>query len=239
MTFWITTQRWTALTLMVGVGLVVLAGCGGHSSMQSGQDSDGSTAQVQTTETNPDGTVKLKGEEEGGATFDEKKADHDAAEAAKAAALPSGSTRSGAGKLTTVTVREGDTLWTLAARKDVYGSRWLYPLILQANKDRIKDPNHLEVGMQLVVPRDVSDPKVEIAKEQAMTGELLDGSPLAGASSASATALSSAAAAAAAADGYVPRPVKHHSNIVLWVLLAAMLGAGGWWLWSRRDSANG
>ena len=220
--------------MVAGVGLALLSGCGGHSSMQSGQDSDGATAQVQPTDTNADGTVKLKGEEEGGATFDEKKADHDASEAAKAAALPSGSTRSGAGKLDTVTVREGDTLWTLAARKDVYGSRWLYPLILQANKDRIKDPNHLEAGMQLVVPRDVPDPKVEIAKEQAMTGELLEGSPQAGA----AASTSVSAAPVAAADGYVPRPVKHHSNIGLWVLLAAMLGAGGWWLWSRRDNAN-
>ena len=202
--------------------------------MQSGQDSDGSTAQVQPSETNADGTVKLKGEEEGGATFDEKKADHDASAAAKAAALPSGSTRSGAGKLSTVTVREGDTLWTLSARKDVYGSRWLYPLILQANKDRIKDPNHLEAGMQLVVPRDVPDPKVEIAKEQAMTGELLEASPQAGAS----VAASASASPAAAAEGYVPRPVKHHSNIGLWILLAVMLGVGGWWLWSRRDNAN-
>jgi hypothetical protein len=133
-----------------------------------------------------------------------------------------------------VTVKEGETLMTIAARKDVYGSKWLYPLILQANKDRIKDPNHLEVGVQLVIPRDVPDPKVEIAKEQAMTGELLDGSPLAGA----AVATPSAVPTVAVAEPFVPRPVKHHSNIGLWILLAVMLGVGGWWLWSRRDSAN-
>jgi LPXTG-motif cell wall-anchored protein len=32
--------------------------------------------------------------------------------------------------------------------------------------------------------------------------------------------------------------MKHHSNIGLWVVLALMVGAGGWWLWSRRESAN-
>jgi hypothetical protein len=236
MTPWIITQRTTALAIFGCVGLALLAGCGGHSSMQSGQNSDDNAAQVQTTDGSGDtSTVRLKGEEEGGATFDEKKADHDAAEAARAAALPSGSTRSGAGKVQTVTVKEGDTLMTIAARKEVYGSKWLYPLILQANKDRIKDPNHLEVGVQLVVPRDVPDPKVEIAKEQAMTGELLDGTPLAGA----AVSATANAVPTVVADTYVPRPVKHHSNLGLWILLAVLLGAGGWWLWSRRDSANG
>jgi hypothetical protein len=233
MSFWITTQRSAVLALVACVGFALMTGCGGHSSMQSGQSSDDAVAQVQPTDSGQDSTVKLKGEEEGGATFDEKKADHDAAEAAKAAALPSGSTRSGSGKLETVTVKAGDTLMTLAARKDVYGSKWLYPLILQANKDRIKDPNHLEVGVQLVIPRDVPDPKVEIAKEQAMTGELLDGSPLAGAA-----VPTPAAAPTVVADTYVPRPMKHHSNIGLWVVLALMVGAGGWWLWSRRESAN-
>ncbi|HXB97534.1 MAG TPA: LysM peptidoglycan-binding domain-containing protein [bacterium] len=202
--------------------------------MQSGQNTDETSAQVQPTDSAQDSTVKLKGEEEGGATFDEKKADHDAAEAARVAALPSGSTRSGAGKLETVTVKPGDTLKSIAARKDVYGSQYLYPLILQANRDRIKDPNHLEAGVQLVIPRDVPDPKVEIAKEQAMTGELLDVSPLPGTLSPT----PAVAAQGAAPETYVPRPVKHHSNLGLWILLALMLGAGGWWLWSRRDQNN-
>jgi hypothetical protein len=237
MTFRMTTQRSAALAILAGAVLALLSGCGGHSSMQSGQNTDENVAQVQPTDGtgNPDATVKLKGEEEGGATFDEKKADHDAAEAARAAALPSGSTRSGAGKLETVTVRAGDTLKSIAARKDVYGSQYLYPLILQANKDRIKDPNHLEAGVQLIIPRDVPDPKVEIAKEQAMTGELLDGSPLGGAAVA---APSPGAVPTVVADTYVPRPVKHHSNVGLWILLAVVLGAGGWWLWARRDNAN-
>jgi hypothetical protein len=89
-----------------------------------------------------------------------------------------GSTRRGPGKVTKVTVRHGDTWWKIAERKDVYGSGWLYPLIYKANRALVAHPADLRAGMVLRVPRDVPDPDVEKAEEEAMTGQFVDQSPL-------------------------------------------------------------
>lgn len=89
-----------------------------------------------------------------------------------------GSTRDGQGKSAWVLVRPGDTLWNIAARRDVYGSGWIYPLLYYANQSRIPDPNHLTSGLRLKIPRNVPDVQVEKAEEVAMTGQILDTSPL-------------------------------------------------------------
>jgi nucleoid-associated protein YgaU len=122
----------------------------------------GDEDQTGKIETNAGDTpTRLQGEDEGvaQASFDE------AEKARRLANLPQGNTKSGHGKLRTVTTKAGDTLWKLAERKDIYGSGWLYPLILKANQDVIKDPNHLEIGLKLKIPRDVPAVQEEIAKE--------------------------------------------------------------------------
>lgn len=48
------------------------------------------------------------------------------------------------------TVKSGDTLGKLA--KDIYGDVKLYPKIFDANKDQLKDPDHIKVGQVLKLP---------------------------------------------------------------------------------------
>lgn len=49
-----------------------------------------------------------------------------------------------------LTVREGDSLWRLAAR--LYGDGRLWPRLWQANRDRLADPQQLRPGLTLTVP---------------------------------------------------------------------------------------
>jgi nucleoid-associated protein YgaU len=65
--------------------------------------------------------------------------------------------RPGASKPTQVkkyTVKSGDSLWKIAARKDVYGDGNKWRKIYDANKKTIgKNPNKIKVGMKLVIPK--------------------------------------------------------------------------------------
>lgn len=53
-------------------------------------------------------------------------------------------------KDTTYTVKSGDTLWNIA--KKFYGNGSKYTLIYEANKDKIQNPNKIQVGQVLVIP---------------------------------------------------------------------------------------
>lgn len=62
-------------------------------------------------------------------------------------------TKSTITKKKTYTVKKNDTLWKIAARKDVYGNGSKYMTIYNANKKVIgKNPNKLQVGMKLIIP---------------------------------------------------------------------------------------
>ena len=50
----------------------------------------------------------------------------------------------------THTVKNGDTLWSIA--KSYYGDGSKYPKIVDVNKDLIKNPNVIQNGWQLVIP---------------------------------------------------------------------------------------
>ncbi len=52
----------------------------------------------------------------------------------------------------TYTVQSGDSLWKIA--KNAYGDGAQYMQIYYANKDKIKDPDMIQVGWQLVIPQD-------------------------------------------------------------------------------------
>lgn len=49
-------------------------------------------------------------------------------------------------------VRDGDTLAAIA--EAVYGDEALWPLILEANEERIADPEHLRIGTSLLIPNE-------------------------------------------------------------------------------------
>ncbi len=67
-----------------------------------------------------------------------------------AASATSGYTSSGTGGTITVTVANGDTLWSIASR---YGSS----VATIADANGITDPSHVEVGVRIVVPEPLSD----------------------------------------------------------------------------------
>lgn len=49
------------------------------------------------------------------------------------------------------TVQRGETLSEIAEREDVYGNSLLWPLIWQANRKTLPDPNKLRAGQKLVI----------------------------------------------------------------------------------------
>jgi nucleoid-associated protein YgaU len=59
------------------------------------------------------------------------------------------------------TVSDGELLWTIAKRPDVYGDPLLWPLLYQANRDQIKDPRKIYAGQTLTIPRNVSEEEKE------------------------------------------------------------------------------
>ena len=48
------------------------------------------------------------------------------------------------------TVQSGDTLWKIASR--AYGDGSRYPEIFEANRDVLKQPEHILPGQQLIIP---------------------------------------------------------------------------------------
>ncbi len=52
-------------------------------------------------------------------------------------------------------VRKGDCLWKIAARKNVFGDPWQWPLLFLRNRALVPDPNRVEVGQRLEVPQRV------------------------------------------------------------------------------------
>jgi hypothetical protein len=70
------------------------------------------------------------------------------------------------------TVSEGELLWTIAKRVDVYGDPLLWPLLYQANRDQIKDPRTIYAGQTFTVPRNVSEQERENARSLAKKSDI-------------------------------------------------------------------
>ncbi len=68
---------------------------------------------------------------------------------------------------TTYVVDRCDDLWSIAARPEIYHNPWLWPLLWQANRDKIRNPNRIKEGWVLQVPRDVSDGQKAEARKKA------------------------------------------------------------------------
>jgi hypothetical protein len=74
-------------------------------------------------------------------------------------------------KVKIYTVQKGESLWNIAAKPEVYGNGYLYPLLYRANADLLTHPDKLEKGAKLIVSRGHSATEIETAKEEAMASE--------------------------------------------------------------------
>jgi len=64
-------------------------------------------------------------------------------------------------------VRLGDTLSTIAARREIFNDQFMWPLIYKANRDQIRDPRIVYVGQKLTVPRKLTMEDIIEARQQA------------------------------------------------------------------------
>ncbi len=74
-------------------------------------------------------------------------------------------------------VRGGETLWTIAARKDIYADALLWPLLYQANRDQIKDPRQIYPGQTLNIPRQISEQSRQDARQRARESKIFPMAP--------------------------------------------------------------
>jgi|LGOV01.1.fsa_nt_gb nucleoid-associated protein YgaU len=69
--------------------------------------------------------------------------------------------------LTEYTVQSGENLYSIAARTNIYHEGLLWPLIYQANRDQIKDPQQIFPGQTLTITRKHDSSEKEKARETA------------------------------------------------------------------------
>jgi len=74
--------------------------------------------------------------------------------------------------LTRYVVNEGEVLWGIAARKDVYADPLLWPILYKANRDQIKDPRRIYPGQVLSIPRGISNAETQEARETARDSDI-------------------------------------------------------------------
>lgn len=99
--------------------------------------------------------ARRKAEEEARKAEETRKAAEEARKAAEARML------------TEYRVAGNDTLASVAAMTGVYGDPLLWPLLYQANRDQIKDPQHIYVGQTLKIPRGLPASDFEAARQKA------------------------------------------------------------------------
>lgn len=49
--------------------------------------------------------------------------------------------------------KDRDCLWNISKKKDIYNNAWLWPRIWQGNRDQIKDPDVIDKGQKLKIPK--------------------------------------------------------------------------------------
>lgn len=75
-------------------------------------------------------------------------------------------------------VGEGETLMSIAARREIYADGQLWPLLYRSNRDQIKDPKRIYPGQVLSIPRDLSESDKDEAREKARQLNLFSTDPL-------------------------------------------------------------
>lgn len=66
-------------------------------------------------------------------------------------------------------VKKGETLMSIARRKEIFNDPSLWPLIYKANRDQIRDPRIIFPGQVLSIPRNVTTEEMKEARRQAST----------------------------------------------------------------------
>jgi nucleoid-associated protein YgaU len=74
-----------------------------------------------------------------------------------------------ADELTSWTVVEGNNLWAIACKEEVYNVPEKWPLIYKANLDQIEDADLIYAGQVLAIPRDSSQSQIDAAINHAKT----------------------------------------------------------------------
>jgi nucleoid-associated protein YgaU len=69
-------------------------------------------------------------------------------------------------------VGDGENLWTISAKPEVYGEGLLWPLLYQANRDQIKDPRQIFPGQSLSIRRDMTEAELEDARQRARESDI-------------------------------------------------------------------
>jgi nucleoid-associated protein YgaU len=69
-------------------------------------------------------------------------------------------------------VGDGENLWTISAKPEVYGEGLLWPLLYQANRDQIKDPRQIFPGQSLSIRRDMTEADLEDARQTARESDI-------------------------------------------------------------------
>jgi nucleoid-associated protein YgaU len=49
--------------------------------------------------------------------------------------------------------KDRDCLWNISKKKDIYDNAWMWPKIWQGNRDQIKDPDIIQPGQKLKIPK--------------------------------------------------------------------------------------
>ncbi len=65
-------------------------------------------------------------------------------------------------------VKEGDILYEIAAKKDIYGDKRLWPIIYYANRDILYDYKLLVEGQKLIIPSNISGTEKDEAIQKAL-----------------------------------------------------------------------
>lgn len=51
------------------------------------------------------------------------------------------------------TVIKGDCLWKISGKKEIYNDPFMWPIIYEANREQIKNPDLIYPGQKLTIPR--------------------------------------------------------------------------------------
>ena len=74
-------------------------------------------------------------------------------------------------------VGDGENLWTISAKPEVYSEGLLWPLLYQANRDQIKDPRQIFPGQSLSIRRDMTEADLEDARQTARESDIFPAPP--------------------------------------------------------------
>ena len=73
------------------------------------------------------------------------------------------------GKYDTYVVQKGESLWSIAAKPEVYGKATRWRRIFDANRDLLKSPDRVRPGMTLKIPRGKSSGSSTTYSEEGVT----------------------------------------------------------------------